>query len=305
MLLNVPVPLQSGFSTSLQNIGSMENKGFEFVLSTSDINLGKVKWSSSFNFSKVKNKVTSLAAGQDQIIAGGTNITRVGHAIGDFYGYVVDGIYRSQAEIDSSPQSGTTVKVGDWRIVDVDGNGFIDDNDRTVIGSALPDFTYGFNNRFAYKNFDLNVFVDGVEGNNVLSRTVRNATNGQGFSNQSAWYFENRWHPQNNPNGTLARPDYTQSSERGRANVSTAFLQDGSFLRIRNITLGYNLPETVTSKIGLQRVRLYATAKNPFLFTDFRGYNPEQSRSNPLDPSDTEGSYPQNKTFVLGLNVSF
>lgn len=305
MLLNVPVPLQSGFSTSLQNIGSMENKGLELILSTSNINLGKVKWNSSFNFSKVENKVTSLASGQDQIIAGGTNITRVGHPIGDFYGFVVDGIYKSQSEIDTSPQSGTTVKVGDWRIVDVDNNGFIDDNDRTVIGSALPDFTYGFNNRFAYKNFDLNIFIDGVEGNKVLSRTVRNATNGQGFSNQLEWYFENRWHPQNNPNGTLARPDYTQSSERGRANVSSAFLQDGSFLRIRNITLGYNLPESVTSKIGLQRMRLYATAKNPFIFTDFKGFNPEQSRSNPLDPSDTEGSYPQNKSFVLGLNVSF
>lgn len=305
MLLNVPVPLQSGFSTSLQNIGSMENKGFELVLSTSNINLGKVQWSSSLNFSKAKNTVTALAKGQDQIIAGGTNITRVGHSIGDFYGYIVDGIYKSQAEIDASVQKGTDVKVGDWRIVNVDGNNAIDDNDRTTIGSALPDFTYGFNNRFAYNNFDFNVFIDGVEGNHVLSRTVRNATNGQGFSNQLLWYYENRWHPENNPNGTLARPDYTQSSERLRANVSSVFLQDGSFLRIRNITLGYTLPTETVSKIGLQKLRVYATAKDPFLFTKFKGYNPEQSRSNPLDPSDTEGSYPQNKSFVLGLNVSF
>ena len=305
MLLDVPVPQQSGFDISLQNIGAMENKGLEIALAVSDIDLGGVKWNSSINFSKVENEVLALAPGQGQIIAGGTNITRIGSAIGEFYGYEVDGIYRSQAEIDASAQSGTDVKVGDWRIVDVDGNGTINDNDRTTIGSALPDFTYGFNNRFAYKNFDLNVFIDGVEGVDVLARTVRNATNGQGFSNQLVWYFENRWHPENNPNGTLARPDYTQSSERLRANVSSAFLQDGSFLRIRNITLGYNMPTDVISQIGLKRLRIYATATNPFLFTDFRGFNPEQTRSNPLDPSDTEGSYPLNKSYVLGLNISF
>lgn len=306
MLLEVPVPQQSGFSSSLQNVGSIENKGLEIVLSTSDINLGQVKWNSSFNFSTVKNKVTSLPSGDEgQIISGGTNITKVGKSIGDFYGYKVDGIYKTQEEIDNSAQSGTSVKVGDWRIVDVDKNDVIDDNDRTVIGSPLPDFTYGLNNRFAFKNIDLNVFIDGVKGNSVLSRTVRNATNGQGFSNQLAWYFENRWHPENNPNGTLARPDYTQSSERGRANVSSAFLQDGSFLRIRNITIGYNMPKELLSMLSLAKMRLYVTAKNLFMFTKFKGYNPEQSNSNPLDPSDTEGSYPLNKTFVIGLNVSF
>ncbi|WP_180272304.1 TonB-dependent receptor [Maribacter sp. 4U21] len=305
MLLNVPVPQQSGFDSSLQNIGSLENKGLEIGFSISDINLGNVKWSSSINFSKVENKVLQLAPGQEQIIAGGTNITQIGRPIGEFFGFVVDGIYKSQAEIDASPQSGTDVKVGDWRIVDVNGNGSINDDDRTTIGSALPDFTYGFNNRFAYKNFDLNVFIDGVEGVDVLSRTVRNFTNGQGFSNQLVEYFENRWHPENNPNGTLARPDYTQSSERLRANVSSAFLEDGSFLRVRNITLGYNMPTNVISDIGLKRLRIYATATNPFLFTDFKGFNPEQSNSNPLDPSDTQGRYPLNRTLVLGLNISF
>ena len=305
MLLEVPVPQQSGFDQSLQNIGAMENKGFELVLSATDIDLGGVKWSSSINFSKVKNEVIALAPGQEQIISGGTNITQIGNSIGEFYGYTVDGIYKSQGEIDASPQSGTSVRVGDWRIVDTDSNGSIDDNDRTAIGSSLPDFTYGFNNRFAFKNLDLNVFIDGVEGVNVLSRTVRNATNGQTFSNQLLWYYENRWHPKNNPNGTLARPYYTQSSERGRSNVSTAFLQDASFLRIRNITFGYNLPNKIVSKIGFKKLRLYATAKNPFMFTDFKGFNPEQSRANPLDPSDTEGSYPQNKSYVLGLNISF
>lgn len=305
MLLNVPVPQQSGFDSSLQNIGSLENKGLEIGLSVSDIKLGNVKWSANINFSKIENKVLQLAPGQEQIIAGGTNITQIGRPIGEFFGFVVDGIYKSQAEIDASPQSGTDVKVGDWRIVDVNGSGSINDDDRTTIGTALPDFTFGFNNRFAYKNFDFNVFIDGVQGVDVLSRTVRNFTNGQGFSNQLVQYFENRWHPQNNPNGTLARPDYTQSSERLRANVSSAFIEDGSFLRIRNITLGYNMPTDVISDIGLKRLRIYATATNPFLFTDFKGFNPEQSNSNPLDPSDTEGRYPLNRTLVLGLNISF
>ena len=213
---------------------------------------------------------------------------------------------KSQGEIDASAQSGTDVRVGDWSIVDVSEDGIINDDDRQSLGSTLPDFTYGFNNRFSYKNFDLNVFIDGVEGVNALSRTVRNATNGQGFSNQFLSYYENRWHPTNNPNGTAARPDYTQSSERLRANVSSAFIEDGSFIRVRNITLGYNLPKEVISKIGLTKLRIYTTAKNPFIITDFKGFNPEQrDNNNPLSPSDTEGAYPLNKSFVLGVNLSF
>lgn len=305
MLLNVPVPLQSGFTRSLQNVGKMENKGLEIVLSSSNINLGPVTWNSSVNFTTINNKVTALGPGQNEIIDG-AHITRVGNSIGELYGYVVDGIYKSQGEIDASAQSGTSVRVGDWKIVDVSGDGSINDDDRQSLGSTLPDFTYGFNNRVSYKNFDLNVFVDGVEGVNVLSRTVRNASNGQGFSNQFLSYYENRWHPTNNPNGTLARPDYTQSSERLRANVSSAFVEDGSFLRIRNITLGYSLPEKVISKIGLTNLRIYTTAKNPIIITDFKGFNPEQrDNNNPLSPSDTEGAYPLNKSFVLGLNLSF
>jgi hypothetical protein len=162
------------------------------------------------------------------------------------------------------------------------------------------------NNRFSYNNFDLNVFVDGVQGVNVLSRTVRNASNGQGFSNQFESYYNNRWHPVNNPNGTEARPDYTQSSERLRANVSSAFIEDGSFFRVRNITLGYSIPDKVLERINVSRLRLYVTAKNPFISTNFKGFNPQQrDNNNPLSPSDTQGVYPLNKSFVAGLNVSF
>lgn len=305
MLLDVPVPLQSGFTTSLQNVGKMENKGLEIVLSTSDINLGDVKWNSSLNFTTIKNTVTELGPGQTEIIKG-AHITAIGNSIGELFGYQVDGIYKSQAEIDAGAQSGTDVRVGDWRIVDTSGDGIINDDDRQSLGATLPDFTYGMNNRFSYKNFDLNVFVDGVQGVNVLSRTVRNASNGQGFSNQFESYYNNRWHPVSNPNGTEARPDYTQSSERLRANRSSAFIEDGSFFRVRNITLGYSMPDTILKQINLSRLRLYVTAKNPFISTNFKGYNPQQrDNNNPLTPSDTEGVYPLNKSFVVGLNVSF
>ena len=305
MLLDVPVPLQSGFTRSLQNVGKMENKGLEIVLSTSDISLGDVKWNSSINFTTIDNKVTALGPDQTEIIDG-THITRIGNSIGELFGYQVNGIYKSQEEINASAQSGTDVRVGDWRIVDTSGDGIINDDDRQSLGATLPDFTYGMNNRFSYRNFDLNVFVDGVQGVNVLSRTVRNASNGQGFSNQFQYYYENRWHPTNNPNGFLARPDYTQSSERLRANVSSAFIEDGSFFRVRNITLGYSLPQSVLEKIKLSKLRLYVTATNPFIFTNFKGFNPEQRDNNdPLSPSDTQGVYPLNKSYVLGLNVSF
>jgi len=305
MLLNVPVPLQSGFTRSLQNVGKMENKGLEIVLSTSDINLGPVKWNASINFTTIDNKVTELGPGQAEIIDG-AHITKIGSSIGELFGYQVDGIYKSQSEIDAGAQSGTDVRVGDWRIVDTSGDGIINDDDRQSLGATLPDFTYGFNNRFSYNNFDLNVFVDGVQGVNVLSRTVRNASNGQGFSNQFESYYTNRWHPVNNPNGTEARPDYTQSSERLRANVSSAFIEDGSFFRVRNITLGYSIPDKILERINVSRLRLYATAKNPFISTNFKGFNPQQrDNNNPLSPSDTQGVYPLNKSFVVGLNVSF
>jgi TonB-linked SusC/RagA family outer membrane protein len=304
MLLDVPVPLQSGFDISTQNLGKMENKGLEIVLSTSDINLGPVKWTSGINFTTVDNKITELGPGQTEIIRG-AHITKIGSSIGELFGYQVDGIYKSQSEIDAGAQSGTDIRVGDWRIVDTSGDGIINDDDRQSLGATVPDFTYGFNNRFSYKNFDLNVFVDGVQGVNVLSRTVRNASNGQGFSNQFESYYTNRWHPVSNPNGTEARPDYTQSSERLRANVSSAFIEDGSFFRVRNITLGYSIPNTVLEKINLSRLRLYVTAKNAFISTNFKGFNPEQRDNNPLSPSDNEGVYPLNKSFVIGLNVSF
>ncbi len=305
MLLDVPVPLQSGFTRSLQNVGKMENKGLEIVLSTSDINLGEVKWNSSINFTTIDNKVTALGPGQTEIIDG-THITRIGNSIGELFGYQVNGIYKSQEEISASAQNGTDVRVGDWRIVDTSGDGIINDDDRQSLGATLPDFTYGMNNRFSYRNFDLNVFVDGVQGVNVLSRTVRNASNGQGFSNQFQYYYENRWHPTNNPNGFLASPDYTQSSERLRANVSSAFIEDGSFFRVRNITLGYSLSDAILEKIKLSQLRLYVTATNPFISTNFKGFNPEQrDNNNPLSPSDTQGVYPLNKSLVLGLNVSF
>lgn len=305
MLLDVPVPLQSGFARSTQNVGTMENKGLEIVLSTSNINLGAVNWNASINFSTVDNKVTALGPGQTEIIDG-AHITKIGSSVGELFGYQVDGIYKSQSEIDASPQSGTDVRVGDWRILDTSEDGIINDDDRESLGATIPDFTYGFNNRFSYKNFDLNVFVDGVQGVNVLSRTVRNASNGQGFSNQFVSYYEDRWHPTNNPNGTLARPDYTQSSERLRANISSAFIEDGSFFRVRNITLGYSIPANLLPKTGLSKLRIYATAKNPFISTSFKGFNPQQrNNGNALAPSDTQGTYPLNKSFVLGLNVSF
>ena len=316
MLLDVSVPLQSGFLISTQNIGTMENNGLEFSLS-SDLNLGNINWSFSANYSKTNNKVTALGNDQEQIISGGTNITKVGGSIGAFYGYEVSGIYKTQEEIDNSAQGNTDIKIGDWAIVDQltidsdnDGildskDGIINEDDRTIIGSPLPDFNYGLNNRFTYKNFDLSIFIEGVSGVDVLSRTVQNATNGQGFSNQLVSYYNNRYHPINNPDGNLARPDYTQSNERLRANVSSVFIEDGSFLKVKNISIGYNLPKRLTSMMGLQRFRVYLTAKNPLIITSFKGFNPEQSSSNPLDPSDTQGSYPLNKSYVIGANFTF
>lgn len=298
MLLKVPVPQQSGHSNSLQNIGEVENRGIEVILSTTNINLGQVKWSSSFNFSKIESEVLKLAVGQSQIITG-TGVIRVGEPIGQVYGYISDGVFKTQAEVDAAPMGSDGL--GQLKIVDVDKNNIIDANDRTVIGNALPDFTYGISNSFSYKAIDLNIFMDGVSGVDLFDSTASRTIDGEAWGNKQISYFNDRWHPDNNPNGNSPR----SGGNTSRVYNSTYALQNASFFRIRKITLGYSLPKGIVDKIGLDNLRVYTTAKDPFLFTKYRGFSPEQSTSNPLNLTNTQGRYPLSKSIILGLNLIF
>ena len=297
MLLKVPVPQHSGYSTSLQNIGKIENKGVDIELSANGINIGPVGWSGSINLNITESEVVELGRGQNQIITG-TGIIKIGDPIGQIYGYKSDGIFKSQEEVDNAPVGSDGL--GQIRIVDINGDNKIDANDRTVIGNVLPDFVYGFSNSFNYKNFDLNIFMDGVSGVDLFDKTATRTIDGEAWGNKQVSYFKDRWHPEKNPNGNSPRA----GGHTNRGRNSTYALQDGSFFRIRTITLGYTFKGSLVDKIGLSHLRVYSTARDPILFTKYRGFSPEQSTSNPLNLTNTEGRYPLSSSIVLGMNLT-
>lgn len=309
LLLNVNIPSITGFSTALQNIGEVKNTGWEFVLSTVNF-INAFKWSTDFNLSTYRNEVVKLGPKGDPII-GASHITQIGQPIGMFYGLLTDGIFETQAEYDKGPlyggSSAARTRVGDVKFVDLSGpagtpDGIIDSYDRTIMGSPYPDFYYGMTNRFSYKNFSLSVSLQGVQGNKVLSEAKRVSMRGEFRVNQLA-VLNNFWKSEQEP-GDSPRPNDEPTG--GVRSISTRFLDDGSYLRINNISLGYLLPDKITQGLRLNAARIYLNATNPFIFTKNLGFNPDVSNSeNALTPGVDNNNYPLAKSLMLGLNVSF
>jgi TonB-linked SusC/RagA family outer membrane protein len=307
LLLQVPVAQSSGYNTNLQNIGKVNNNGLEFTL-TGDNQLGQFHLSNSANISFNRNRVLDLGGAQSIITqAQGVVyfITQVGQPIGNYYTLVQDGIYKNQAELDDpNIPKVPGAKVGDMKFKDINGDKVIDGtNDRAITGNYVPKFTYGFSSQLQYKMFDLGASVQGVYGNKIANINSRYINSLESFTNNTAEAL-NRFYSESNPgSGTYARAN---RSQRGlNANMSTYSIRSGSYLRIRDITLGLTLPDKTAVKAGFTRARIYFTATNPFLFTKYNAYNPEISQeSNPLTPGVDYGSYPLSKSFVLGLNLS-
>ncbi|MFH6601876.1 TonB-dependent receptor [Maribacter algicola] len=307
LLLNVPVPSQSGFTSSLQNLGEVENKGFEFAISANNIKLGGVEWSSTFNISTNKNKVLSLGTDQTQIISK-HHKTEVGRPLAEFYGWNIIGVYNTQEEIDASAHvtSGRGTAPGDYQIEDVNGDGQINDDDRKVIGDPNPDFTYGFSTTFKYKGWDLTALLQGTVGHDIVNFNYFFATLEGGFGNALAERVEGRWQSPSNPGTGWARA----GNNGAFYDRSSKILQDGSFLRFRNIALGYTLDSKVSEKIGIDKARIFFSSINPFTFTNYTGSNPEVNsnvggNANPLTPGLDWGGYPTAKSFTIGLNLTF
>jgi TonB-linked SusC/RagA family outer membrane protein len=314
LLLNVPVPSQSGFTTSLQNLGEVENKGFEFAISANNIKLGEVEWSSSFNISTNKNTVVSLGTDQTQIISK-HHKTEIGRPIGEFYGWNIIGVYNTQDEIDASAHvtSGRGTSPGDYQFEDVNGDGQINNDDRKVIGNPAPDFTYGFSTSFKYKGFDLSTLIQGSVGHDILNFNYYFLTLGGGFGNALEERVTGRWQSPSNPGTGFARAG---ENNGGFLDQSNMIIEDASFLRIRNITLGYTLDQDISKKVGIDKVRIYFSSINPFTFTDYTGYNPEvntttdtvtsgPANGGPLKQGIDWGGYPTAKSFTFGLNLTF
>lgn len=299
LLLNVTIPSSSGFQTSLQNIGEMRNTGIELTLSTNQ-KFGAFTWNGSINFSKNKNEVLALAPGQTQFITnGGLNdpafIVRVGEAIGSYYGYKVLGVFKTQAEFDATPHlENANQKVGDFIYADVNGDGKVNVDDRTILGDNNPDYTIGFQSSFGFKNFDLSFNVQSKQGFELFNAMHRYTAEAWG-NNLQVYLDENAPRPVwGVGNASHTRP-------------SSWHVEDGSFIRVRNITFGYTLPAKLFSKKSASSLRFYASALNPFTFTDYSGYNPEVSNNfgDAIRAGEEFGNYPVSKSFILGLNASF
>lgn len=307
LLLNVPVPSILGVTSSLQNIGRVRNRGLEFSILTQNIT-GKFEWITDFNISFNKNKVLALGPNDDPIRAFTyqyyTNITQVGRPIGDFYGYVFEGVYNTMEEINNRPHLSTD-RPGDPIVKDINKDGQITVDDRTVLGNYQPDFSYGLTNTFRYRSFDLSLFVQGVYGNEIMNLAMYQIASMTGRTNQIGLARE-RWRSPEEPgNGKVFKASI---DVRGvRRDVSSFYIYDGSYLRIRNITLGYNFNPSVISKIRASNARIYISAQNPLTFDKYDGYNPEISsyNSSALTPGVDYFGYPLSKNLILGLSVTF
>ena len=309
MLLNVPIPHLTGYSTTLMNIGKVNNRGVELQIGSSHSYENGLGYSFNANFAKNINEVKALGANDTPIISTGSvnhayYITQVGSPIGSYYLMTVDGVFKNQAELDAYPHFDNT-KPGDFRFVDVDGDGVIDlDKDRSIVGNYMPDFTYGFGGSIDYKGFDLEVAFQGVYGNEILNLNRRYLDNMEGNVNGTI-AARNRWVSEENPgDGLTNRANRKQKGNNGR--TSTWHLEDGSYLRLQNLALGYTLPSKITESFHVQKLRVYVSAQNLFTWTNYSGYNPEVSnRTSALTPGEDYGTYPLARTFMVGLNLTF
>ncbi|AEI47311.1 TonB-dependent receptor [Runella slithyformis] len=295
MLLSAPVPSSSGFTTVSQNIGSMENRGVELGLNTVNVATSNFSWNSTFNISFNRNRVIALTGGAD--IFSGSTIIREGEPVGSFFGFVHQGTW-SQAE--ESEAAKYLKKPGDIKYQDVNNDGRINDNDRVVIGKGIPDGFGTFINTLSHKNLELMVDLQFMYGNDVLFRSKHSAEDRQGIANSFKTVL-NAWTPTNqNTNIAELRP----VSAGYNTNNDTDRVQDGSFLRGRNILLSYKFSPKMIEKIHLNRLRAFISVQNFFLRTKFQGYDPEVSTSgSAFDQGVDLYAYPKPRVFMVGLNI--
>lgn len=309
LLLNVPVPMSSGFTSELRNIGEVNNRGFEANLTLQN-RAKEFGWAISGNFSTNRNEVISLADNVPQIIVGGGTgsaqwITTPGQPIGSYYNPVYDGVFLNEEDVANNP-SVPNARPGDLKFLDLDGDGVINfAKDRMIQGNYLPDYTYGASVELTYKGFDFNTALQGAQGQEILHLFRRYIYNQEGNMNLMRGAL-NRWQSEANPgDGQTNRPNRLQTGSNGQ--TSNWHLEDGSYTRIRTITLGYTFPAAFMETIKVSHLRVYAAVQNPFTFTKYLGYNPEVNArpESALNPGEDYASYPLAKTFTLGVNLSF
>ncbi len=304
LLLDAPVPASSGYTSALKNIGDLQNTGMEFQVSTKNISKKDFEWSSDFNISFNRNKVLNIAGGTiyDGPIdeRGNTSIVQAGLPLGSFFGYVAEGVSK---------------KTGNMIYKMADKNAGLQTSDEQVIGNANPDFYYGFTNNIQYKQWTLSLFIQGVQGNDIFNAT--------------RIYSEGLWEPRNQSAAVLRRwtkpgqvtdiprqdlTNYTTPFANYNSLISSRFVEDGSYLRIKSLTLAYNFSSQFLSKFRIRKLRLYVTGENLLTITGYSGFDPEVSafsasyagsQSNNAAPGVDFGTYPQTRDIIFGLSVGF
>ncbi len=334
------------------NYGSIENKGLEITVDIHPFT-GEFQWDSNLQFSFNRNKLLSLSGTENANLVGYGQwsdvvcVSEVGKSLYNFYGYEVVGVYESLEDIQNSPKAekypadgvfvrGNTVWVGDLKFKDQNGDGVIDVNDRTDIGSPLPKFTFGWNNTFRYKNFDLNIFINGSYGNKVMNYTLLAGGSGGIGTMRSAWVNQSATATANHAQLVPIDPDkvYTDGSNwyddianvkvantgtktprptladpNDNDRISSRFIEDGSYIRIKNLSLGYTFPKKWIIKAKIENLRLYANVQNLYTFTKYTGYDPEVGASTQDSTGLTygldNGRYPSPTMYSFGLNITF
>ena len=330
LLLDAAVPGSIGFSTALKNIGKVQNQGIEFTLNTVNIKGGKLNWNTNFNISFNQNKVLALSDNETERLTTASwdtytqnvplYIAEIGYSIARFWGYLWDGNYQ-YSDFDqntpgvyilksSVPSYGTrtNIKPGDIKFKDISGpqgkpDGIIDAYDRTIIGNSNPVFTGGFSNNFTYRNFDLNIFFNFSYGNDVINiNRIKFEGGGPVNQNMFASYI-NRWTPDNQNN------TYFRTGGAGPVDYvyNTRVIEDGSFIKLKTVSLGYNFSSKLLNRIKVKSLRLYASGQNLLTFTKYHGFDPEVNKfgSDALRPAFDYSVYPYARTITFGLNVSF
>lgn len=309
MLLAAPVPTSSGYSSITRNIGSMENKGLEFAITTNNITGKDFSWTSSFNISINKNKVLSLATPADIFGVGNpsftneTGIIRVGEAVGSFWGLNRLGTWSEGERAEAAKytyRGGKTLLPGDIKYQDVNGDYAINDADRMIIGNGSPKGWGSFTNTFKYQNLELLLELQYSYGNDVLDMSTHSGEDRVGIANSYRTVLD-AWTPQNQ-NTSIAAIRDTRAGYV--TNVDTRWVQDGSFIRGKNLLLGYTFSPEFVKRLKISRLRIYTSVQNFFLATKYRGNDPEVTTyGNAFSQGQTFFDYPKPTTYLLGLNI--
>jgi TonB-linked SusC/RagA family outer membrane protein len=311
MLINLPVSVEAGFRTAPSiNAGKVQNKGLEFLLGYRN-NFGDLNFDISGNITTLKNEVKSLGVGTpitgpSVSFTGLGSYTEVGQPIGYFRGYIVDGIYQTNEEVNTSLQPNAVA--GDFKFRDINGDNQLTDADKVKLGKPWPDIMYGMNLTLKYKGFDLDMMLQGVAGNEILNACKYGTYpmkyfSGAGVVNASVNILD-RWTP---GSGRNEIPQLKYVDANGNyANSSSFYVEKGDYMRIRNIVLGYNIPFNIINKMKVfQNIKVYVSVQNLYTITRYSGFDPEIGSTNPLQEGIDNGIYPVPRTFMAGINVSF